>query len=478
MHLIAEAASLALAQNTSQASQTPPHPTRTAPACFSSPKMKMMVGSGSPQSALKQGYYGPIDFFDNQANFHAVFGNWPGILCFMPLRTDMADVVKGQLRAFCDKCKLEIFLSITQLDYVGADSDVDASISTIAVCRQIKKLSQEIVENGQPTFLSTELLANQFTSLTTTLQNYQWKTPNELISSRDVPSIFDPVTKLSYPFNSDLDYVSKYPVGFKGCFTCASEAHWKSDDCPKVQSGQSNKRAFFKELWTHKPWLKKKKIEKNSNKPPSQDTPSYQPNVQNRGQNYYSRNNNDSSQQNPPDNYPNEQNRGQNYYSRNNNDSTQITQKNEPSSNDKYVKNDNYSNDNFSTQQRSHDNFHNNSQQCSNYNNQGQTVLFKDEPDPEITSSSQQLIQLSNTSFEPPPHLLKTSQHTGQRSVTNKPSWMTDSDWNNYQQCPPSKRGRLFVYFGQIYLNTKSHQHNLIPLPITNNLPAIEIQFG
>ena len=136
----------------------------------------MMVGSGSPQSALKQGYYGPFDFFDNQANFHAVFGNRPGILCFMPLRTDMADVVKGQLRAFCDKCKLEIFLSITQLDYVGADSDVDASISTIAVCRQIQKLSQEIVENGQPTFLSTELLANQFTSLTTNLPDNatQW----------------------------------------------------------------------------------------------------------------------------------------------------------------------------------------------------------------------------------------------------------------------------------------------------------------
>ena len=72
----------------------------------------------------------------------------------------------------------------------------------------------------------------------TTLQNYQGKPPNEFISSRDVPSVFDPVTKLSYPFNSDLDYVSKYPVEFKWCFTCGSKAHWKSDNCPKVQSGQ------------------------------------------------------------------------------------------------------------------------------------------------------------------------------------------------------------------------------------------------
>ena len=55
---------------------------------------------------------------------------------------------------------------------------------------------------------------------------------------------------------------------------------------------------------------------------------------------------------------------------------------------------------------------------------------------------------------------------------------MTNSDWNNSQQCPQSKRGHIFVYFGQIYLSTKSYQPKLIPLPVSNNLPAIEIQFG
>ena len=176
LNLMAEAASLASAQDNSQAPQTPTPSSRTTPAGFSSPKMKMMVGSGSSQSVLKQGYYGPFDFFDNQANFHAVFGNQPGILCFMPLRTDMADVVKGQLREFCDKCKLDIFLSIMQLDYIGADSDVDESISTIAVCRQIQKLSQEVVENSHSILLRPELLANQFTSLTTNLPDNatQW----------------------------------------------------------------------------------------------------------------------------------------------------------------------------------------------------------------------------------------------------------------------------------------------------------------
>ena len=79
-----------------------------------------------------------------------------------------------------------------------------------------------------------------------TLQNYQGKPPNELNSSWDVPSVFNPEIKLSYPFNSELDYVSKYPMGFKGCFTCGSKEHWKSDDCPKVQSGQANKQVFLK----------------------------------------------------------------------------------------------------------------------------------------------------------------------------------------------------------------------------------------
>ena len=54
---------------------------------------------------------------------------------------------------------------------------------------------------------------------------------------------------------------------------------------------------------------------------------------------------------------------------------------------------------------------------------------------------------------------------------------MTDTDWNNSQQFPPSKRGRLFLYFGQIYFNTKSHQQKLIPLLVFDSLPAIEIQF-
>ena len=42
-----------------------------------------------------------------------------------------------------------------------------------------------------------------------------------------------------------------------GCFVCGGEDHWDTSHCPIVKAGKFNKQAFFRELWAHKPWLKR-----------------------------------------------------------------------------------------------------------------------------------------------------------------------------------------------------------------------------
>ena len=58
-----------------------------------------------------------------------------------------------------------------------------------------------------------------------------------------------------YPYNpSDPEYLSKYQIGFNGCFKCGSNDHYERSKCPL---GRSNDRTlvetFMTELAIHKP---------------------------------------------------------------------------------------------------------------------------------------------------------------------------------------------------------------------------------
>ena len=60
---------------------------------------------------------------------------------------------------------------------------------------------------------------------------------------------------LEYPYNpADPNYLSKYQLGFKGCFKCGSVDHFERQRCPL---GNSNDRilveSFMTELAIHKP---------------------------------------------------------------------------------------------------------------------------------------------------------------------------------------------------------------------------------
>lgn len=87
-----------------------------------------------------------------------------------------------------------------------------------------------------------------------TIQEYSSRTPNPMnFPVKDIRGVF-------YPYREDaLSYISKFPLGFCGCFRCGVEtAHTDGfTSCPKARAGdQTAKMAFFKELWIHKPHMK------------------------------------------------------------------------------------------------------------------------------------------------------------------------------------------------------------------------------
>ena len=87
-----------------------------------------------------------------------------------------------------------------------------------------------------------------------TIQKYSSRTPNPMnLPVKDIRGVL-------YPYrDDDPSYISKFPLGFRGCFKCGVEtAHSDGfNSCPKSRTGdQAAKMAFFRELWIHKPHTK------------------------------------------------------------------------------------------------------------------------------------------------------------------------------------------------------------------------------
>lgn len=86
-----------------------------------------------------------------------------------------------------------------------------------------------------------------------TMQKYSSRTPNPAnLPVKDIGGVL-------YPYRLDNpSVISKYPLGFRGCFKCGAEtAHADGfNACPKARGDQTAKMAFFKELWIHKPHTK------------------------------------------------------------------------------------------------------------------------------------------------------------------------------------------------------------------------------
>ena len=153
--------------------------TRTKPSPIS-PKFKGMYGKDEKE--YKRGYYGPLTFFDTQNEFHNTFGGKPILLASNPMGTTSGGV-KDKLRAYGESCKLDIYLSLCEQDYVGEDL-VDNALNAQEVCRRIGALKQEWKDVGGRTKLDTpDEIFNKYLQLSTSLPTDALSWPIQLCSS-------------------------------------------------------------------------------------------------------------------------------------------------------------------------------------------------------------------------------------------------------------------------------------------------------
>ena len=66
------------------------------------------------------------------------------------------------------------------------------------------------------------------------------------------------VTGKDHPFDAEYNFLSRFPLGFNGCFICGATNHFNRMDCPKGIKTREERRIFFNEMWAHKPHTKKR----------------------------------------------------------------------------------------------------------------------------------------------------------------------------------------------------------------------------
>ena len=90
-----------------------------------------------------------------------------------------------------------------------------------------------------------------------TMKRYSTQPPEQL-NPTNLPSCRLGPSGLMHPYReADPDYLSIYPLGFKGCFQCGSD-YWHENREDRPDNHDKFKRdLFWKEMWIHKPHTKK-----------------------------------------------------------------------------------------------------------------------------------------------------------------------------------------------------------------------------
>jgi hypothetical protein len=70
---------------------------------------------------------------------------------------------------------------------------------------------------------------------------------------------FNPGTQQHHPIDPVSGYVSKFPVGFRGCYNCGKEGHYNRNDCGVVKT-RENSTAFWYEMWCHRPDTRRRQV--------------------------------------------------------------------------------------------------------------------------------------------------------------------------------------------------------------------------
>ena len=113
---------------------------------FSSPAMKNFMASKASSTNTKRGYYRACDFLDNQSAFVQAFGLAPTLVP-ENLNSSNYSSLQKIVRDYGESCKLDIFLHLCQLNYVGNDK-VDVALNTQEVCSKISSLRQVFLLDG------------------------------------------------------------------------------------------------------------------------------------------------------------------------------------------------------------------------------------------------------------------------------------------------------------------------------------------
>ena len=137
-----------------------------------SPQSKMrhiLVNDDDDSNKFVTGYYGSLEFIDEQPVFTDVFGPSPQMLASDPLDYDDLNDLKKLLRAYLDRCRLDAYLHSVRQDYVG-DTAADQSLSNHEIERNLQKLKQLWKDNHGRFHLDTpDELFNKFNSVATNL---------------------------------------------------------------------------------------------------------------------------------------------------------------------------------------------------------------------------------------------------------------------------------------------------------------------
>ena len=137
------------------------------PSSFSSPAMKLFLASTSKSDKTKKGYYGGMNFLDNQEEFTKTFGSSPTLLPSKPIDNDNGSTI-STLHTYSGKCQLDIFMYLCMLDFVGHDK-INPSLNLFEVCRKISELKQVQSVNGRLITDIPEELFDRFNEISVSL---------------------------------------------------------------------------------------------------------------------------------------------------------------------------------------------------------------------------------------------------------------------------------------------------------------------
>ena len=86
-------------------------------------------------------------FLDNQTEFGRTFGALPTLMPSIPTNTNNGSAML-MLNNSLEKCKLDIFMYLCMLDYVG-HGKVDPSLNVVGVYHQISEVKQVRMAEGK-----------------------------------------------------------------------------------------------------------------------------------------------------------------------------------------------------------------------------------------------------------------------------------------------------------------------------------------